>query len=244
MRKKLALGLLLFFISGCAGAPVRMQPQFQTYFDTPPEKIVTVAPIDIKFYKLTAGGVSEQMDEWDKRSDQLFEKEIIAKLDASPKIKINILEEDKFKPDFKKFLDEQYGLYRAISQSIIIHTYVPMSTFPLKLKNFDYTFGPDIGNINSHYPTDAILFFSGSRTYWTGGRILLATFGVVTAAATGVAVIPASVPDWVAVALVDAKTGNVLWFRYVGGVDQQIGDLRNEKYVGDIVNYLFRDFVR
>lgn len=240
MQKNLVIAFLAFFLAGCAGAAVRTHSQFRDYFNAP-EKAVTVMPIDIKFYKLTAGGVAEQMDEWDRHSDELFKKEIIARLDPSPKIKINILDENNVTPDFKKFLDEENGLYRAISQSIISHTYFAGNTFPLKLKSFDYTFGPDLCGINSFCPTDTILFFSGSRTFWTGGRVFLAAFGILAGAATGVTVIPAGIPDWVAVSLVDAKTGNVLWFRFIGGPDQQIGDLRNAKVVADTVNFLFRN---
>ena len=72
MKKLFVLMVICFIcLSGCASVPIRRHSQFDNYFSTG-EKTVTLMPIDIKFYKLTAGGMSEQMDEWDADSDELF----------------------------------------------------------------------------------------------------------------------------------------------------------------------------
>lgn len=238
--KKILVLVLCLGLCGCAGIPVRTHSQYANYFQGE-EKTITVAPITIKFYKLTAGGVSEEMDEWDTQSDALFKTAIMGELNPSPKIKIKFLEENNLSPDLKFFLDEQTGLYRAISQSIIVHTYMDGFIFPLKLKNFDYTFGSQLSRINDFVQTDAILFISGTRTYWTGGRVFLGVCGALIGAATGVMVLPGSAPDWVAAALVDAKTGNVIWFRYMGAPSTAVGDLRDNDTVTKTVGYLFRN---
>lgn len=242
-KNKFIIFISLLFLGGCAGVPIRTHQQFNAYFkEANVERTITVMPIDIKFYKLTAGGVPEQMDEWDIQSDSLFKKAVIEKLDSSSKIKIKILEENKLASNLKNFLDEENGLYRAIAQSIFLHTYIPGNIFPNKINHFDYTLGPKLSYINEFLPTDALLFISGSRAFWTGGRILLATWGFLLGAATGVYSVPGSVPDWIAVALVDAKSGDILWFRYMGTQNTTVGDLREEKVVSDTVEYLFKDF--
>jgi hypothetical protein len=241
MKKLFVLMVICFIcLSGCASVPIRRHSQFDNYFSTG-EKTVTLMPIDIKFYKLTAGGMSEQMDEWDADSDELFKAALMERLDISPKIRISIFDEGKINNDQKKFLETQNGLYRAVAQSIILHTYTPGCLFPNKISSFDYTLGRDLSQVNDFMHTDALLFLSGSRTYWTGGRVFLACWGVLLSSVSGVAVLPASVPDWVAASLVDAKTGNVIWFRYVGLPGNQIGDLRNERVVENTVDYLFKD---
>ncbi|MCK9604676.1 MAG: hypothetical protein M0R66_09995 [Candidatus Omnitrophica bacterium] len=238
MRKIIALFITIIFLGGCASAPMRTNSQFASYFHEPGvEKTITVMPIDIKFYKLTAGGVSEQMDEWDIQSDALFRQAIIDRLDPSARIKVTVLEDKDIGSEFKKFLDEENGLYRAVSTSIINHTFTPYNAFPQKVKEFDYTLGPDLNNFTKFKDADALLFLSGSRTYWTGGRVALAAWGIALGAVTGVAVTPGSVLDWVSTALVDVKTGNVLWFKYVS----KVGDLRNKGAVRSTVNYLFSD---
>lgn len=242
-RKNFILLIFIIFLGGCAGVPIRTHSQFDSYLQGP-EKTVILMPIDIKFYKLTAGGVPEQMDEWDMQSDTLFKNAIMNKLDPSPKIKIKILEEDKLDSNFKKFLDEQNGLYRAVAGSIISHTYTEGNIFPNKLKFFDYTLGPELNRFNEFMPTDSLLFVSGTRTYWTGGRVFLAILGACVGGATGVVVLPGSAPDWVSVSLVDSKTGNILWFRYLGAPSSTIGDLREEKVVSQSVDYLFDDLIK
>ena len=243
MIKKILTLLLAIFIGGCAAAPIRTHSQYADYFKGE-EKSVTVMPISIKFFKLTAGGVPEQMDEWDAQSDALFKTAFMDKLDPSPKMKIKILEENSLTPDLKDFLNEQAGLYRAISESIIMHTYFDGMTFPLKLKNFDYTLGPKLSQISDFIPSDTLLFISGTRTYWTGGRVFLGVCGALLGAATGVMVLPGSVPDWVSAALVDSKTGNVVWFRYMGMPNCSIGDLRDKEIIFQSVDYLFKDFIK
>lgn len=234
--------IIAFFLVGCAAAPIRKNSRFDSYFQNG-EKTVSVVPVSIKFYKLTAGGVPEQMDEWDIQSDALFKTAIMEKLDSSRKIKIKILDEDTLNSDLKTFLDEQTGLYRAVSQSIIAHTYMEGNIFPLKLKNFDYTLGPQLNRINDFIPCDTILFISGTTTYWTGGRVFLGVCGALLGAATGIVVLPGDVPDWVSAALVDSKTGDIIWFRYMGAPNCQIGDLRDKKTVSKTVNYLFREVI-
>lgn len=242
---KIRCFLLIFiiFLAGCAYVPVRKNSRFDNYFQEE-EKVVSLAPITIKFYKLTAGGVPEQIDEWDMQSDALFKTAINEKLDPSSRIKIKILEESELNPDLKDFLDEQTALYRAVSQSIIAHTYMPGNIFPRKLKNFDYTLGPQLNRINDFFSCDTLLFISGTTTYWTGGRVFLGVCGALLGAATGVMVLPGDVPDWVSVALVDSKTGDIIWFRYMGAPNCQIGDLRDKKTVNNTVNYLFREIVK
>ncbi len=241
MKKIFSLLIGIVFLSGCAGIPTRKHSQFTNYFQGE-EKSIIVVPITIKFYKLTAGGVPEEIDEWDMQSDALFKTAIMEKLDYSKKIKI--LEENSLSPELKEFLNEQTGLYRAVAESIITHTYMEGSTFPLKLKNFDYTLGPELNRINDFIPSDTLLFISGTTTYWTGGRVFLGICGALLGAATGITVLPGDVPDWISAALVDSKTGNVIWFRYMGAPYMQISDLRNKDIVSKTVDYLFKELIQ
>lgn len=231
----------LFVIQGCISAPIRTNPQFKNYFQGEGvEKTITVMPIDIKFYKLTSGNIPEEMDEWDRQSDALFEKAITEKLDPLAKIRINMFQQNGLDDKWKDFIAEQNGLYRAVAQSIIVYS----GFFPEKKKNFDYTLGSDISRIDEISKTDALLFFNGLRSYWTGGRIMMALWGIAIGAVTGVTYTPGHVPDWLSVSLVDAKTGDVLWYRYYGPPTETVGDLREAQTVTKTVAYLFKDFAK
>lgn len=241
MYKKVFILLIsIIYLSGCAGIPIRTNPQFSNYFNN--TRRATLMPIDIKVYKLTAGGVSEEMDEWEANIESLIKQEIRGALESSSKIKIAFLEESNLEPNLKEFLDEQKGLYRAVAQSIISHTYMEGNIFKSKLKAFDYTLGSDLNHIIEFIDTDSILFVSGKRTFWTGGRVMLATWGILLGAVTGVYVVPIGAPDWIAVALIDVKTGDILWFRYMGAPFTTVGDLREKNVASQTVEYLFKDF--
>jgi hypothetical protein len=236
MNEKLFVLIMVVLLGGCAGMPVRTGQRFVNYFRGP-EKTVAVVPIDIKFLQISAGGVVEQMDEWDAKSDDLFEKAITKKLDPLGHIKIRIIRKEDIPAELKSFLDEEGGLYRAVAQSIILHTYTEGNIFQHKIDNFDYTLGEELSGLNNYYPADAIMFVSGSSSYSTGGRIFLTALGILAGAAAGVYVMPAGLPDWVAVSLVDCKSGDIIWFKFLGGM----GDLRGEKGVYNAVEYLFSD---
>jgi hypothetical protein len=54
--------------------------------------------------------------------------------------------------------------------------------------------------------------------------------------------VPIGAPDWIAVALIDVKTGDILWFRYMGAPFTTVGDLREKNVASQTVEYLFKDF--
>jgi len=239
MRKYiLILFLEAIFLSGCAGVPIRKNTYFDNYFSSPRE--VAIMPIDFKAYKWTAGGLREEMDEWEMQTKNLLLNLVKQKLESFLNIKVSIIESN-VAPELKRFLNEQNGLYRAVAQSIITHTYAPVATFPQKLKYFDYTLGSEINQMNSLSTADSLLFLSGSRTYWTGGKIAVSALSMIAAAAVGISVVPVGIPDWLAVSLVDTKTGDIIWFKYYGQPNASVGDLREPGVVAATVDSLLKD---
>ena len=242
MRKYI---LILFVgvtvLSGCAGAPIRKNARFDNYFSSSRE--VAIMPIDVKAYKWTAGGVIEEMDEWGEQAKALLLKAARQKLESFPNIKVSVIESNA-DSELKRFLNEQNGLYRAVAQSIITHTYAPVGVFPQKLNYFDYTLGLEIGRISSLSGADSLFFLSGSRTYWTGGKIAVAALSIIAAAAVGVSLVPVGIPDWLAVSLVDSKTGDILWFKFYGQPNAAVGDLREADVVTATVDALLKDFYK
>jgi len=219
--KILLLVLLICFIPGCATTH-RTNPKFAKYFETP-KKVAIVTP-DIKINKLTAGGVSELIDEWSEQAKGKVLSAMQSELKKFPYITVLRLDEEKLNTQDKDFFKEEKGLFNALAYSIVAHTYLPGSTFQHKISNFDYTFGEEISKLSMKAQSDALLFCAGTNYIWTAGRVCLATAGILVTAVTGVAVIVPAGPEWLAVSLVDAKTGDVLWFDYV----ILPGDLRDE----------------
>ena len=240
-KQKFLLIVFVLFLSGCAGAPIRTHAKFATFFDN--RKTITLMPIGIKIYQLTAGGVSEEMDEWENQVKTSLKEMIMNKFASSAKINIKAMDDSSLDNNFRDFLKEQNGLYKAVAESIIFHTYMPGGVFPNKVKNFDYSLGPELSRISEFSSTDSLLFISGKRTYWTGGRVMLATWGVLLGAVTGIIVVPSDVPDWIAVSLVDSKD-EVFFGLDIWSPNTSVGDLRVSKIRKDIVDYLFDTLVR
>jgi hypothetical protein len=242
LRIFIILSLAVLFINGCAGVPVRTNSQYPSYFQT--QKYVYIVPSDVKQYKLTAGGVTEEMDEWEEATNEQLLKNVKRVMESSSRIKVTMIDEAPLDMRLKEFLRGQNGLYHAVAQSIILHTYTPCSIFKHKMSNFDYSLGSEINEISDFVSADTLLFIGGKRTYWTGGRIFLAACAMIAGAAVGVSVVPVPVPDWLAVSLVDSNTGDLVWFRYLGQPETAIGDLRETTVVEKSVDLLFKDLIK
>ena len=76
-------------------------------------------------------------------------------------------------------MEDTQALFEAVSASVLLHTYSRSTwirkydsdqTFPEKLKNFDYSLGPEVQRLAKLANADALLFTSGVDHISTGGR--------------------------------------------------------------------------
>jgi hypothetical protein len=150
----------------------------------------------------------------------------------------------------KDELEDTRALFEAVSVSVLLHTYEPQvknapdQRFPEKVKNFDYTLGPDVARLAKLANSDALLFVSGIDHFSTGGRKALMTLAILLQVAAQAALraapgpggvsggfsvapppsaympIPIVAPQWgttsLSAALVDGGTGAILWYSVVG----------------------------
>ncbi|OGX17720.1 MAG: hypothetical protein A2Y00_04560 [Omnitrophica WOR_2 bacterium GWF2_43_52] len=235
--KKIVIIVSLLLLSGCA-TTYRTNSLFENYFDGQKQKTIAMMPPDIKIHRLTAGGVTELVDEWSDAA----KKSIISLIQEEVK-PFRSLALSPFKTEFLNesevgFLKEQLGLFNAVSYSIISHTYMPESIFKHKIAHFDYTLGNEIATLGEFSKADAFLFCSGRNYIWTSGRVVLSTFGLLLGAAAGVTIVVPAGPEWLAVSLVDAKTGDVVWFDFIA----MPGDLRKEEVDRQHIKRIFSSF--
>ncbi|MBF0523165.1 MAG: hypothetical protein HQL24_08940 [Candidatus Omnitrophica bacterium] len=234
--KKLLLVFLILSLYGCSTVTYRKSPRFENYFDQ--SKTIGVISPGVKIYSLTAGGIDQYNDEWSIQSKEKILRLIKEKLETVSNSKVAYIDEKQLNESQKDLVSEQNGMFFTVAHSIIAHTYLPVSQFPYKVKNFDYTMGDEVGDLNSIANVDTLLFCSGRNYIWTTGRVSLSIFGALLGAATGVCVIVPAGPEWIVLSLVDAKTGEVIWFNY----KPMPGDLRNEDVDKKIIDELFKDF--
>lgn len=223
---------LLFVVFGCAPPAYRAHPELEMRSNniTTPQLI----PPDIKVYELTAGGVQELRDDWCSTGKENALKLLIEAF-KEKQIEIKMIPIDK---DIEEELEDIQALYRAVSISILLHTYNQNFLFPEKQKNFDYSIGP-IDKILHKYNADSLIFVYGSDEISTGGRKALTTAGIIIGAFTGVVITPRAGITALSVALVD-PAGTILWYSIKGSQGEH--DLRDYESTANLVKAILSDF--
>jgi hypothetical protein len=137
-------------------------------------------------------------------------------------------------------LDDIQALYRAVSASIVQHTYVPDHTFQHKVEAFDYTLGPQVQTLAAQAQAEALIFVEAVDYVATAGRQALTALGILAGVATGVFVVPSGGGTEIRMALVEGRTGDLLWYKRHG-----VGsgyDLRDAESCHQLVQVLLQDF--
>ncbi|MGW8301939.1 MAG: hypothetical protein ACWGNO_07720 [Desulfobacterales bacterium] len=232
----LILAGLLF--SACATAPrYRAHPQLNSKIEK--VKTITVIPLKVDVYQVTAGGVKEKMDEWCTQAKRNVLTAIEDELKLRPLLNIKSFPEILMSEDRKINLEQTGALFEAVNSSIIIHTYgQPVHRFPEKIQNFDYTLGPEVRQLSGQ--TDALLFVRGVDNIATAGRKAVQAGSVILGALVGVQVAPNMGVTAVNLALVDSNTGEVLWFNFHASAGDH--DLRNPVDTTALVMDILKDF--
>jgi hypothetical protein len=235
-------------ITGCASAPAfRAHPQLEMRS----RSIMTpqLIPPDIRIYELTAGGDRNLKADWCSAGQENVLKSIKEAF-KEKQIEVKMMPVDK---DIEEELEDIQALYRAVSTSIILHTYNQEFLFPEKQKYFDYTIGP-IDNILKKFNTDALIFVYGIDRISTAGRQALIGGAILIGALIGVGLAVAAPPSFfipsvgspvligmeaISVALVDSS-GTILWYsvKNISGGD----DLRDYESCANLVKDIFSDF--
>lgn len=211
---------LLFLGSGCVPASYRAHPEF----DARLQQIKSTGLIqpDIKVYELSAGGMHELKDDWCSQG----KTNVIRAIYANPNEKLTGRKTIELDKETEREIEDIQALYRAVSFSILHHTYNKHALFPEKQQRFDYSIGP-VDKLLDKYGADALLFVYGSDEISTGGRKALQFVGLLTG------IMPRSGITALSFAVVD-RSGSVLWYNIKGG--QGNFDLRDYNSVSQLVN--------
>jgi hypothetical protein len=207
---------------------------------------VSILPPEVKVYQIDAGGVREEIAEWSTQARTNVVSALNNELRTNMKTEVKIVSEESLIEE-KERAEDARALYAAVSAMILLHTYPnpnsPGQLFEEKLKNFDYSLGTEMGGLAKG--ADLLLFLDAQDHVWTAGRQALQALGVIlgvgAGVATGVVIIPVmSGGTNVRAALVDSRTGDVLWINIVGSGAGK--DLRDWASAKEMVGQLFKDF--
>lgn len=233
------LAVVVLLAAGCITTP-EWYRNYQKPYRAHPDldrraravRVVGLLPPDIKIYELTAGGVTELRDEWSATGRDAVVQGITEVLkDRGVAIKPLVIDKDS-----QRSVDDITVLYKAVSGSIIEHTY-KQYPFPSKLENFDYSVG-SIDLLLQKYQADAMVIVYGVDQISTAGRKALRGVGLVLGAVTGQPVLSQGTTA-LNIALVD-RSGAVLWYKIAG--DSGGYDLRDSKSAKAFVQRMVTDF--
>ena len=225
-------GCLLLAGSGCASlSAYHVHPEFETR-SKQIHKAGVLSP-DIKIYELTAGGVREMRDDWCKTG-----KENVAQAAGDcfreRLVEVKIIPVDK---ETEEELEDILALYRAVSTSILSHTYGE-HPFPDKSKRFEYSVGP-IDSLLKRWDSDALVVIIGSDEISSSGRKALTAAAMVISALNGVVMVPGGGLTVVSAGVVD-PSGDILWYNVKGSHGGY--DLRNPESTKKLLMSIFSDF--
>jgi hypothetical protein len=243
-RVLIVICTVAYLTSGCAPAvSYRANPRFTEQAQH--MRTVVLLPPKIKVYQIDAGGVRQEIETWSSQARNhiltAVDKELRTRLQA----RMDTVDEKSLAED--EAWEDTRALYDAVSAMILLHTYqnpnFPNHFFEEKLKNFDYSLGNEVSTLAKE--AEALLLLDAEDHEWTGGRQALQALGIIlglgAAAATGVVAIPhLGGGTSVRAALVDSRTGDILWINAVGaGAGTHLKDPAS---ASEMVTQLFKDF--
>jgi len=214
----------IFLFAGCATTQnVQQIDRLESVGENP---TILLMPPDIRYYLITAGGISEPHAEWTEAARKNFSSAV---QDFAKDIGTNlvVMDDSDMTP-----LEVKYAkLHRAVGFTVLTNHF-GMLKLPTKAGRFDWSLGPGISEVAEDYDADYGLFTYYRDEQASGGRVALA----VLAAVAGGSVSTGS--EYGFASLVDLKTGDVVWFNVVNAGS---GELRNPEGAVTAVSTLFKD---
>ena len=233
-------GLLgtLAVLAGCAATPdASVHESIAGKAEQRMPRKMLLLPADIRVHEISAGGVVEKVDDWTTSANNHAMKsvrEIAGSKSLFEPKEIPALGEAE-----KQVLDQHLALYELVAGSADFSKSGPFAPWRERAKNFDYTLGPGLKEFAERSDLDAAVIVIGSDYISSSGRKATMALGILAAALTGVAVVPAGGQAFVSVGVVDLRTGNLLWFATSRG---QSSDLRQEQQVRAVLDKLFTGY--
>ncbi len=211
-------------LSGCAATTnVKQIDELDSVGDDP--KVVLMPP-DIRYYLLTASGLTEPHEEWTEAARENFSEAIV---ELAAEIGTDL---DVANPSDLTEAEMQYEALHAAVGSTLLDHHFGMLKLPSKEGAFDWSLGPGVAEIGEQYGADYALFVFYRDYQASGGRVGLA----ILAAVAGASISTGAEQGFAS--LVDLKTGNIVWFNVVTA---GAGELRDKDSAHKTVAALFKD---
>jgi len=233
---------------GCASPPpFRQPPDFQTRFEG--VERITLVPPKVAVYSMSAGDTEEEVQDWSDAAYENVTRALRAEIEElgrtfvefeGPALPHRTLRHDG--RDAERAAEaphdeaeDSWLLFEAANIAIMRHTYDPWNTFPERVKGFDYTLGTEAAALVGKTDADAFLLIIATDHIPTRERAALVAAGLAMGAMTMSYVGPSATPAKLTLALVEVKTGDILWFNTLSLPFTDLRDEATDKALVDTV---------
>ena len=235
--RPLSLVSILALGTACAGIlppPHRTPPNYALRFSD--IETITLVPPLVSVAAMSSGDISQEVQEWSDAANENARDAVKDFIEESGKTFITYAGKHPPRPDFRVHPDsvnksptvsggeQSWLLFESSKEAILRHTYDITQIFPEQMSNFDYTLGSDADALLSGTPADAFLLMIATDFVATADRQALVVVGAAAVAVTGSYDGPGATPAELTVALVESRTGDVLFFNKVS---MPLSDLRD-----------------
>jgi hypothetical protein len=184
-------------------------------------KRISLLPPQIDMFEISAGGNLEKMEEWSQTACGNTRNAIKEEFAKREHLQLSEFDARTVSGTARSTYDETLLLHEVVSNAALTHSFPvpnihnshPLALalfFPWKAREFSYSLGAEIETFASN--VDAYLLVRGFDQRSSGGRKALNIGTFVVGAALGVAVVPQRGANLFSASLVDAHTGDILWF--------------------------------
>ncbi len=251
-RTGLPLGILLLLTLGACIAPpppYRAAPDYKASASR--IQSITLVPPLVSVYAMSSGNVEQEVQDWSDAANQLAQVAVRERIEAMGKTFVPYAGTQGPRPDFRLGREnparqrdrgsdaagDSWLLFESAKEAILRHTYDIMQVFPERLEQFDYTLGSDGVALLAGTRADAFLLMTATDYVPTTDRQALIGVGAAAALYTGSYGGPGATPAELTAALVDSKTGALLWFNKVS---MPLSDLRDPKANAALVDLVLK----
>lgn len=224
LRKRLVGAILVAWT--CAGCVATNVTTAAGFSGLNAHTSILLMPPDIKYYRVTASGITEPIAEWTAEARTEFDSSVTA-FSATHNLQLARIEQAELSAEAAQY-DQ---LHAAVGQTILANHYGP-TPLPAKNAAFDWSLGDGVAGLAADTAEDYALFVHYRDYQAGGGRVGVAIF----AAALGVAVYTGHQGGFAS--LVDLRSGDIVWFN---NVPASQGDMRSPEGAQRLVKQLLAD---
>lgn len=197
---------------------------------------VTLVPPLVSVYAMSSGNFEQEVQEWSDAANEHARTAVRDFVEGAGRTYVAYTGTRPPRPDFRlgveqpdqrgrlRPAEESWLLFESAKEAILRHTYDPLQVFPGQMDGIDYTLGRESSALLDGTEADAFLLMIASDHVPTGERQALIGLSAAAMVATGSYAGPGATPAELIAALVEASTGDILYFNKVS---MPLSDLRD-----------------